>query len=174
MFDIDPKLKYCPECKDEYRADFDNCASCDVQLIAGAMFIKILNGTVQKKAGRSMEISSEDELVTLRSGSLQDMKQLRALLKDESIPSLLVSEDDNCGKGCCGSNFFLQVRLQDGQEALAVLAHDFQRSTSLESHDLSNTQVVYDNSAKKTTCPACGHQFTPTTMTCPDCGLCFG
>jgi len=174
MTDIDPELNYCPDCQDEYRADFDHCASCDVQLISGAMFIEIQKGHVEKKLERPTELSTEDDLVSLRSGSLQDMKQLRSLLAAEHIPSLLVSEDGGCSKSCCGSTFFLQIREQDAQDALAVLAHDFHKSTALHSHDLSNTQVVYDNNAGKATCPACGCQFTPTTMTCPDCGLCFG
>jgi len=174
MRDIVPELKYCPVCNDEYRAEIVMCAGCEVELMTGEQYLEMKSGRLRERENRSMELSVDDELVAIRSGSLIDMKQLRSLLAKEMIPSLLVSEDGGCAKGCCGSNFVLQVRLQDGQEALAVLADEFKRSTSLESHDLSNADAVFDVKAENITCPACGHSFAPTTTTCPDCGLCFG
>lgn len=173
MTDIDPELKYCPVCNDEYRAEIVVCASCEVELLPGEKFIELKHGNVPERSNRSMELSPDDELVLLRSGSLLEMKQMRSLLAKEMIPSLLVNEDANCGKGCCGSNFLLQIRLQDSQDALAILARDFQQSTSLESYDVSNVDAVFDSTAEQTICPACGHSFAPTTLTCPDCGLHF-
>jgi len=172
--DIDPQLKYCPVCHDEYRSEIVMCAGCDVELITGDQFVEMNSSSAQDRNDRSMELSVNDELVHLRSGPLNDMKKLASLLANEKIPSLLVSEDDDCGKGCCGTSVILQVRLNDGQDALAILADEFKRETSLSSYDLSNVDSVFDEKAENTTCPACGHSFAPTTMACPDCGLSFG
>lgn len=174
MNEIDPELNYCPVCHDEYRAGIEKCAACGVELVDGVRFREMQSGEGRARETRSMELSVDDELVTLRSGSLSEMKQLSSLLAAEKIPSLLVSEDGSCGKGCCGATVILQIRMEDGQDALAVLAEDFKRSTSLESYDLTHAGAVFDSEAENTTCPACGHTFAPTTTTCPDCGLCFG
>lgn len=174
MRDIDPELKYCPACNDEYRAEIVACAGCEGELITGEQYLEMKNDSLSERDNRSMELSADDELVQLRSGPLQEMKQMRSLLAKENIPSLLVGEDDGCGKGCCGANVILQVRLQDGQAAVNVFAEEFKRSTSLTSHDLSTVDSIFDEKAKNTSCPACGHSFSPTTTTCPDCGLCFG
>ena len=174
MTDIDPELKYCPGCKEEYRAEILLCAGCQVELLSGKEFLEGNKSASLERDSRSMELSPGDELVTLRGGSLNDMKHLRTILAAERIPALLVSEDGSCGKGCCGSNFLLQVRLEDGQAALSVLADDFKRSTSLASHDLANADSVFDVEAANTTCPACGRVFETSATTCPDCGLCFG
>lgn len=170
----DPLLKYCPVCHDEYRAEIKMCAGCEVELVTGQEFIALQQEGMREKNGRSMELSLDDERVNLRSGSLQNMKQLQLILAQEMIPSLLVGEDENCGKGCCGSVFLLQVRLQDSQEALRILKKEFEQSTSLQEHDLSNADAVFDQEAHMTTCPACGHCFAPSVLVCPDCGLEFG
>ncbi len=174
MTDIDPELKYCPKCHDEYRAGIKMCAGCDVELITGVKFIDLNNDNLMNRKSHLPELLPDDKLVSLQSGSLQNMKNLCSILATEMIASLLVSEDGSCGKGCCGPNFLLQVRSQDSEAALAVLADEYKRSSSLESHDLSTIDTVFDADAADTICPACGHNFKPTTMTCPECGLCFG
>ena len=174
MTDIDPDLKYCPVCNDEYRAEFVLCAGCEIELMTGRQYIEMTGAGIQERESRSMDLSTDDELIQLRSGPLNEVKQLRSLLEKEHIPSLLVSKDGNCGKGCCGPSFLLHVRFEDGQAAMAILADEFRRTTSLMSHDLSTTDSVFDPDAETTFCPACGCSFSPTVMTCPDCGLCFG
>ncbi|MEN8199718.1 MAG: hypothetical protein ABFR63_06550 [Thermodesulfobacteriota bacterium] len=171
---IDPELKYCPQCDEEYRAEMETCASCNIPLLTGAERLTMEEAAKNKKAARSMDISSDDEIAVIRKGSLHDMKQLQKLLAAENIPSLLAGEEGKCGKGCCGGGeLYLQIKMADGEEAMAVLARDFQRTTALESHDLSTAHAVFDTGVSKTTCPACGFAFSTSTSTCPDCGLCF-
>jgi len=169
----DPELKYCPQCDEEYRAEIESCASCNVELLSGTEKRAFEEAAQQKKDSRSMRITNDDELVNIRKGSLHDMKQLQKLLVAENIPSLLAGEGSSCGKGCCGGDLYLQIKRADGEETMRVLAQDFEEKTALSSHDLSNVHAVIDTRAEQSVCPACGFSFSPSTSTCPDCGLCF-
>lgn len=57
--------------------------------------------------------------------------------------------------------------------AADVLARDFVKTTALNLDDLKHADVVFDQQAKETVCPACGCAFSPTVGACPECGLCF-
>jgi len=171
----DPELKYCPVCDDEYRADIKMCAVCAVELISGLEKIAAEETLIQKKAARSMELTADDDLVNIRKGPLLEMKNLQRILAREQIPALIAGEKkSNCGKGCCGTDMYLQIRREDGEEAMEVLAREFKRTTAIDHHDLSHVQSVYDQGARQTVCPACGFSFSTSNGTCPDCGLCFG
>lgn len=167
---IEPDLKYCPKCNDEYRAEIIVCADCGIELISGS---KILAQKSGKKAPRNMTISPNDEMVKIQKGSVVEVKQLQAMLKREGIPSQAVSEDGSCGQGCCGPSLVVQVRKTDLDEVRVILEQDYIRSTKLEEHDISTAGAVFDTTVEKATCPACGHNFSTTLNACPDCGLCF-
>ncbi len=169
---IDSELNYCPQCDEEYRSDFATCASCNITLISGTDRLALEENQKKKLSERSMDISPDDELANIRKGPLGEMKQLQAVLGAQSIPSLVAGEKSNCGSGC-GTEMFLQIKTADGEAAVEVLAQEFKRTTSLESHDLSKINSVFDTGASKTNCPACGCKFSTNSKTCPDCGLCF-
>ena len=169
------EMNYCPACGDEYRADQTTCAACDMELIAGTQQLAVIREKEEQLSGRSMEISVDDELVTLRKGALKDIKQLQYLLAKERIPAMLAGDEQNCGKGCCGPEMYLQVRKSDAEPATAVLNEDFIKSTALSNHDMIHTGAVYVQGADANVCPACGCQFSPSVENnCPECGLCFG
>lgn len=172
---IDPELKYCPRCGDEYRADIVTCASCEVELLTGARLTEIMEQERQRRENRNRAIDPGEDLVDIRNGSLLEVKQVQILLERESIPTLIVGEGDpSCGKGCCGgSKVILRARAADLQDIREVLTRDYIKSTGLEDHDLSHASAIYDEDAAQTTCPACGHVFFGGSGTCPDCGLCF-
>ena len=170
---IDPEMFYCPSCGDEYRPGVVSCVSCAVELVSGTEKLSRLAQEHESLALRSMELTSEDELVSIRKGSLNDLKYLRKVLEKERIPSLIAGDDKNCGRGCCGPEMFLQIKKDDVEAALQVLAEDFVKSTALDSHDLSTAHAVFDEQAAETVCPACGCRFSPTVGACPDCGLSF-
>ncbi|BHH83830.1 zinc ribbon-containing (seleno)protein DG [Desulforhopalus sp. 52FAK] len=170
---IDPEMNYCPECEVEFRSDIEKCPSCNVSLITGKK--KIVQQSEENASfnSRNMQISPEDELVSIRKGPLKDMKVLQSILKKERIPAILAGDDDTCGKGCCGPEMIVQIRSTDIDEATAVLARDFVKSTALNVEDLKHADVVFDEQAAETVCPACGCKFSPTVGACPECGLCF-
>lgn len=171
---IDPELKYCPNCNDEYRAEVESCASCGLVLILGNDRIAMEEARRQKLSSRRGELTPEDDLVAIHKAPLNDIKHIEELLTAERIGTQLAGDDQSCGKGCCPSNYFLLVRREDAEDALAIMHAEYQRMTALEHHDNGHADSVYDDSADEATCPACGHCFATTSTTCPDCGLCFG
>ena len=172
-FGIDPEMSYCPSCGDEYRPGIAECAACNVTLLSGMEKLEQARAQHDSFVSHSMDISSADTLVDIRKGPLKDIKYLQRLLGEERIPSIIAGDENSCGKSCCGPEMYLQIKEEDGDRALKVLAKDFVQSTSLESHDISNATAVFDQTAKETVCPACGCRFSPTVGACPECGLCF-
>ncbi len=175
MDHIEPDLKYCLRCEDEYRADIERCGVCGDPLVTGREVQTRQAAQRERIAGRMREIGPDDELVVLRTGPLRDMKHLENLLRAERIPVVIAGDDKSCGKGCCPSTFFLQVRSDDSRDAYTVLEREFRTSTGLDSHDAGGGgDALFDERAGVACCPACGTSFATTTTTCPDCGLCFG
>ena len=170
---IDPELKYCPKCNDEYRAEITTCADCEVELLTGVQMQELEQQKQQNKAARNMELSPDDEMVNIRKGPVMQMKELQFLLEREGIPSLAVKEGGSCGQGCCGTDLLVQVRMSDVQEVIAILDQEHERSTGLAGHDTTHSGAVFNTAAENATCPACGCSFSTTQATCPDCGLCF-
>lgn len=97
QYNIDIECNYCPKCGDEYRAEIETCATCAVPLQSGSEKLAVLKQREANSSPRSMEISDEDELVTIHAGKLPSLKSLQHLLKAEYVPSLLFG--DNASKG---------------------------------------------------------------------------
>ncbi|MDW7771762.1 MAG: hypothetical protein SCH71_02625 [Desulfobulbaceae bacterium] len=172
-FRIEPDLKYCPQCQDEYRANVEMCVSCSVALLTGREILEIEERRKEKKANRSMHIQPDEELVDIRKGSILEIKQVQALLARQGFPSLIAGDSKSCGKGCRGTEVLLRVRGEDIKEILAIFQKEYIQATALHEHDVSYVDAVYNPAAGKTTCPACGYTFTSQDNCCPDCGLCF-
>jgi hypothetical protein len=98
-YGVDVEMNYCPSCGDEYRADIEQCVTCKVALISGREKLEQKRQKVEAFNGRSMDISADDELVTIKNGKLRDLKPYQILLAKERIPALLTGESGGCGKG---------------------------------------------------------------------------
>lgn len=171
----DPQLKYCPKCKDEYRADIQTCASCGIELLTGVEMDSLINNSLKIKQNRKGDLTPEDDIVTIHKGSLADTRALEQDLQKERIGYLIAGDEQGgCGQGCCATNFYLKVRREDAMEAFAIIEKQFAKATGINDFDLSNTDSVYNPDAGMAVCPACGFTFQTNTNTCPDCGLCFG
>jgi hypothetical protein len=170
---VDSTMNYCPRCGDEYRADITSCAGCKVPLISGEVKLAQVLEDQEARDERSMELVAGDELVTIRKGSVNDIKSLKKLLATDRIPSLIAGDENSCRKGCCGPELYLQVKKEDMDAVTRILTRDFVTTTALDGHDLRNADAVFDHQADKTVCPACGCSFSPTVGACPECGLCF-
>ena len=173
VYGIDPEMNYCPDCDIEFRSDIDKCPSCDVSLISGEEKIQLQAAQNESLSTRSMEIIPGDELLSIRKGPLKDIKILQKILASERIPSIIAGDEGSCGKGCCGPEMYLQIRSADSEAAAVVLARDFVKTTAVNIEDLKHAEVVFDERAAETVCPACGCRFSPTVGACPECGLCF-
>lgn len=171
---IEPDLKYCPRCLDEYRAEIERCASCACDLLTGNEILEQAVGKQADSAERTMDIAEGDELTAILQGQMLQLKQVQAMFERFRLPSIIVNEDgSNCKKGCCGPTVVLQVRTADLETAAQLLQQDHVRSTGLADHDHTHAGAVYDTRADEATCPACGFVFSTGNSACPDCGLHF-
>lgn len=171
---IDPEMKYCPSCKDEYRPEIAQCGVCGRPLVMGVEYQAQEQGRLARVQNRRGALQPGDDLVTIHKAPLKDIKPLEAQLTRENIGFLLVGDEHGCGKGCCPSNFELRVRREEARDAFLVLEQEHQRSTGLASHNHEIEDHGFNPEAGEATCPACGYRFSTATTTCPDCGLCFG
>ena len=169
---IDPDLKYCPKCNDEYRAEIEMCAACQVQLITGSEIID-KEARRKRRTEQRDELTAADDIVVVHQAALADVRHLAALFKVEYIESLISGDESSCGKGCCAPKYYLNVRREDAPVALRILQEEYHRTTALAGHGADNIDGVFDQDAGEAQCPACGSEFATTTTTCPDCGLCF-
>ncbi len=173
---IDPDFKYCPQCKDEYRAEIIVCADCGITLLSGKEMMERQKGSLSRKNSRRQDITPEDDIVSIHKADMKEVKLLEKELQKENIAVLIASEGggSSCGKGCCGSSFLLQVLREDGRDAYAVVQAYIDRTTAISHHDLSHCDTVFNPEEKQAVCPACGFKFQTSAAICPDCGLCFG
>ncbi len=173
MMRYDAELKYCPTCRDEYRAEVESCATCKITLLTGREMADFVGQIQAARAKRRGDLTADDDIVTIHKGALADLQRLAELFAAENIGMAIVSDAGGCNKGCCGSSLSLQVRREDAQAAYELIQQDFQQITCLADHDTSHCHGVFDQDAGVASCPACGFEFETSTTTCPDCGLCF-
>lgn len=95
--DIDTDSNYCPKCGDEYRAEIETCAACGVPLIPGTEKVANLRQQDAGSQTHSMDISADDQLVSIQAGKLSYLKPLQQLLKAGYVPSILAG--DHASKG---------------------------------------------------------------------------
>ena len=169
--EIDPELRYCPQCGDEYRADIRACAACRVELESGRDLLGARNGG-EREGKNVLEIRPEESVVGIQKGPIMQIKALQAHLLQLGLPSILVKEQGG-GCGCGGPEVVLQVREIDLHRVMSALAEEYRQSTGLADHDTRFVGAVFDDQAEEVHCPACGHRFSTRETTCPDCGLCF-
>ena len=97
---IDPELKYCPKCKDEYRAEIELCADCRVTLLSGADMLSATKSAEAKKNARKGEIVWSDDVVSIHKGALNELKAIEKELKAENIGVILSKEGGGCSGSC--------------------------------------------------------------------------
>lgn len=171
---IEHDLKYCPKCRDEYRVEMETCATCALPLILGADLAAMGKNKGASRQKRKGALTPDDHLAVIFQAPLNDLKHLKDLLEAEQIGAMISKEGGGCASGGCAPKFQLQVRQEEVQDALQVLAEEHRRATALAEHDATHAGAVFNPEAGEAVCPACGFAFATTTTTCPDCGLCFG
>jgi len=171
---LEHDLKYCPKCRDEYRAEAETCATCALPLVLGADLVAMEKNKGASRRNRKGALTPDDQLVVIFQAPLNDLKHLKDLLEAEQIGAMISKEGGGCSSGGCAPKFQLQVRQEEIQDALQVLAEEHHRATALAEHDLAHAGAVFNPEAEEAVCPACGFVFATNTTTCPDCGLCFG
>lgn len=171
---IEPDLKYCPTCNDEYRAEIIKCATCGIELLTGTELLENQKKKLSHRNKRLGALTASDEVVSIHQGSSSELKVFEKMLEQENIGAMIVDKSQGCGKGCCGTTLDLMVRKEEAADAYHLIQSALDKTRALDDHDMSGCDGVYDQDAGEATCPACGFQFQTSTTTCPDCGLCFG
>lgn len=93
MFDsVEPDLKYCLHCGEEYRADILTCATCNRELVSGKEVEAMLARQQQRSAQLSRAITSDEPVVAIKKGPAMQIKQLQAYLMDHAIASLVAAD----------------------------------------------------------------------------------
>jgi hypothetical protein len=145
---VDPELKYCPECDDEYRAEIEKCASCCVDLITGRQKIELEEDRQQKLAARTGELNQDDDLVAMRRGSLAEMRHIATLLDAEKIGSAMIGDMKTCAKDrfgnatCCPTIYNLLVKKEDAAEAHHIIEEEHRKATALAHHENVNGETI--------------------------------
>lgn len=170
---LEHDLKYCPKCRDEYRQEIETCATCALPLVLGADLAARERNRGGSRLQRKGALTPDDHLVVISQSALNELKHLKELLEAEQIGAMISKDSHACGGGCA-PKFQLQVRQEEVQDAMQVLAEEHHRATVLAEHDATHAEAVFNSEAREAVCPACGFAFATTTTTCPDCGLCFG
>ncbi len=170
--EIDPDLKYCPQCGEEYLAEMQTCADCGLSLELGRNLLAA--AATEKPTGLPpLTIEAGEAVVSIRKGPVQQIKELQRYLNNHGLAARMFKED-SAGCGCRGPEVILQVREQELPQVRAVLAEEYWQSTGLDDHDTRFADAIFDDQADEALCPACGYRFSTRETTCPDCGLCFG
>ncbi len=168
-------LKYCPQCKDEYRADIEKCAACGLLLLSGTQMADVVGQADLERQARKGDLTADDEAVTIHKGALPELRHLEKIFVQENIGVIIMGDQPaGCQKGCCPTDYYLQVRKEDVMAAFAIIKAEFTKATDLGSHNMEHADQIFNADASHATCPACGFEFETSTTTCPDCGLCFG
>ncbi|MEW6428204.1 MAG: hypothetical protein AB1568_09245 [Thermodesulfobacteriota bacterium] len=169
----DPQLMYCPTCGDEYVAGVKQCAGCRIDLLCGGEMIARAEAQAARRNSRAAAIGPDDDVIPIYKGQMGDVRRIETLLGRERIAALVSGDEHSCGKGCCPSNFYVNVRREDAPDAVRIIEAEFDRTTAYGELDTSTAHAVFNPHAAEVQCPACGTTFVPTGSECPDCGLCF-
>jgi len=170
---IDPEMRYCLACDDEYMPHINKCGVCGADLITGRELLVKKQSRESELASRLGDLTEDDEIVTIFKAKVEEVKRIERLLKAENIGTLIVGDENTCGQGCCGGNVELRVRVQDARDAMTIIETDLDRTTMMHEHTAYEDHG-FNQEAKEHSCPACGTVFSTSETTCPDCGLCFG
>lgn len=176
--EIDPQMHYCLQCNDEYMPERTTCGVCGATLLTGVEMRAQQQAGRRQTASRKGALTPDDDIITIFKASLLDMKRLEPQLEKENIGVLIWGDKPSCGKGCCGGgDLELRVRREDATAAMAIVEADFTRQTASHGMHDAVADYVFNPEGGENSCPACGCTFAVNgsqTLTCPDCGLCFG
>jgi hypothetical protein len=159
----------CPKCGGTFRAGFNRCAGCKVDLVDAAAFTAGLaarNDPHQALAGR--------KTVTVVQASLAACREIERALLDAGIPAVLRTENEEGEPLSAGTlKIGVVVAEDDNARVGAVMKSRFETLIRKEGVGAFKTEAI-DVGAAEVECPACGHRGALKNGECADCGLFLG
>ncbi len=147
---------FCPVCRDEYRAGFTRCATCDVALVDS-----LTATTPPKPASVVFAESAADEPMVNYCGflTLEEARQAREKLRDANLSSEILIRDAPRDEQTAPvqEEFWLRVKPSAYRATVALLG--FEPATAAS-----------DDSFR---CSSCGATAQASDDACPGCGLRF-
>lgn len=139
---------FCPECKDEFRAGFTHCASCDVALVED-----LSQAPVARPAQAPPPAPQMAEYCGFL--DLDEARQSRERLRAEGIRSDIL------------------IREVSAEETASALREEYWLRIDAAQYRRAATLLDYAESAveeERTRCEACGTAISIQESFCPDCG----
>lgn len=117
-------------------------------------------------------MSNPSQLIHLGSSEFNEAKRLQSLLLERGIKLSLLSDAENCGKGC---KVTVEVYASEGDVPAIRDFFSEQKNRAFDGLNVNEAllEEVYDPEKGTARCPACGTEFPTTLKECPDCGLVF-
>lgn len=103
---------------------------------------------------------------------LQDATNHQLALKRKGVDVVFRTHRETCTSGC-KITVELWGQEQDSSTLESYFSHEQKRQLASLGANEELLKEVYDTSAEKVICQACGHEFTPEHTECPDCGLVY-
>lgn len=148
--------KICPHCECEFLPHILKCSDCGADLLLPEEYKKA------QEERKRIEAKIVENMVVVREGDLDWMKELRTVLIDAGIPCA-VQSDAGCKKGCCGTTCRLVVASEDHERARERI-EEYYMEVSPELR--ASNELISEGK-----CPACGSPVGAVARECPDCGL---
>lgn len=149
---------YCPVCRDEYRAGFERCATCNVDLVAS------LDAAPRKRPEAAVltEVAAEEGKVNFCGFvTLDEARQARDQLREKKIPAdILLCEPPGAALAePAREEYWIRVAPRH-LKAVADLIGYPEAPAATDADDTFN-------------CSACGATVKASDTECPGCGLSF-
>lgn len=157
---------YCPECRSEYRAGYQECAHCHVPLV------EVLPEPAPDAADELAALAEQGGAAYVARAPYDEACRMEEALSTRGVAALVVGDPASLVHGA-HRFYLLAVRPVDVEQARKCLRAEFEQLIAREGLGGPHAEVVDHDAGAPVTCPACGATFPPADE-CPDCGLFLG
>jgi DNA-directed RNA polymerase subunit RPC12/RpoP len=111
------------------------------------------------------------DFAVVAQGNLDHLQEIQRALRAREVHSEVVQPPEGMGSPD-GSVLLLAVSNEDAQIAAQIVYELWGRGLDPEAAAIASRTIDLD--ASEASCPACGTNFTPADLRCPECGLRIG
>jgi predicted amidophosphoribosyltransferase len=149
---------FCPACKDEFRAGFTRCASCDVDLVE-----QLSAADPQRTSGDAAPPLPSAVPMVEYCGffDLDEARQAWDTLRRERIRAdvLIREAPDGVADGPIREEYWLRVAVSHASAVAAILGYDRAEAEDSAEQMLACGECGRSVSTEETFCPHCGKRF---------------